>query len=94
MAVAPGSGVPGKDRRRVAMKKGYTVYRVHLVTKEREAVGSMMERRLRTRSRNMSRLLAEAKTLFGENQGGGWVIVLGIEEDTPAPETNDLESWI
>ncbi len=51
------------------MRKGCTVYRLDHATGEKEAIGSIMERRRGDRgaARNRLALLAEARSLFGRN---------------------------
>lgn len=65
------------------MAWGYTVYKVDYRTKEKEAVGCIMDRRGRERGdiRNLLDLLAEARRLFARGPGDVISIVLDSPRD-------------
>jgi len=80
------------ERRRGPMTKGITMYRMGCVTVNREAIGSVLERRRADRSveKNMQALLAEARRLFGNGPGEAIDIVIDYPDSgEPAEGTGD-----
>lgn len=65
------------------MAWGYTVYKVDYKTKEKEALGCILERRKKERgtARNLLDLLKEARRLFARGPGDAITIVLDPPKD-------------
>ena len=56
--------------------RGYTVYRVNYATKEKVAIGSLLDRRRKERRKNLMELLREARRLFASDLSEAFYIVL------------------